>query len=87
MHNHGHGQDNTSNIKQLWAHLKSIFKNLYYSIPHKHFILFLLEAEFRRNLKNLNYENKQGELLDATIYTSKIGIENLYSEEELLSID
>ena len=56
VYNHGHGdfgygKDSTSNIEQLWDYLKSIIKNLYYSIPHKYFILFLGEVEFRRNLK------------------------------------
>ena len=49
VHNHGNGQESTSNIEQLWAYLKSIIKNLY--------------------------------------YISNLGIENLYSEEELISID
>ena len=54
MYDHGdfcHAQNSTSNIEQLWAHLKSIIKNLYYSKPHNDFILFLREAKFRRNFK------------------------------------
>ena len=63
VHNHGHGDfgrglESTSNIEQLWAHLKGIIKNIFYIIPHKQFILFLREAEFRRNIKDFNFREK-----------------------------
>jgi hypothetical protein len=35
------GQESASYIEQVWSQLKSIIKNLYYSIPNSHFILSL----------------------------------------------
>ena len=92
MHNHGHGDfgrglESTSNIEQLWAHLKGIIKNIYNIIPHKQFILFLREAEFRRNIKDFNFRQKWTELIDVMNYLSNIGIKSLYSEEQLFNID
>ena len=92
VHNHGHvdfvhGQESTIFIEQVWLQLKSIIKNLYYSIPNSHFILFLREAEFRRNINSLNYQQKWANLTDVMKYLSNIGINQLYSENDLLNID
>lgn len=79
VHNHGHGnfghgQESTSYIEQVWSKLKYIIKNIYYSIPNSHFILFLREAEFRRNINLLNYQQKWDNLTDVMKYLSNIGI-------------
>ena len=92
VHNHehgdlGHDQESTSYIEQIWSHLKSIIKNLYSSIPNSHFILFLGEAEFKRNINALNYQQKWANLADMMNYLSNLDISQLYSENELLSID
>ena len=52
VHTHGHrdfgvGSDATSHIEQLWAHLKSIIKKIYHTIPTENFVLFMRESEFR----------------------------------------
>ena len=91
VHNHGHGDfglgiDSTSHVEQLWSHLKSIIKNLYYSIPHKNFITFIREAELRHNISNYTNERKFGEILDIIKYISDLDITNLSSDEELLNI-
>ena len=91
IHNHGHGYfslgiDCASHVEQLWSILKCIIKNLYYSIPHKNFITFIRESEPRRIIANYTNERKIGEILDIIKYVSDLGINNLYSDEELLII-
>ena len=54
IHTHGHGDfgeglDSTSHIEQLWQHLKQLIKEVYKIIPMNNFVLFLHEAEWRRN--------------------------------------
>ena len=50
----GIGYDSTSHEEGIWSHLKHIINNIYYTIPSDHFILYLKEAEFRRNINPLN---------------------------------
>jgi len=59
VHNQGHGDfsegvDSTSHIEQLWHNLKHIITSIYYIIPSEKFVLFLREAEFRRNTKKFS---------------------------------
>ena len=61
VHNHGHGDfgeniDSISHIEQLWHNLKFYIKKIYYLIPSTNFVLFLKEAEWRRNQKK--FDNK-----------------------------
>ena len=55
------GLDSTSHIEQLWHHLKQLIKEIYSLIPKKNFILFLREAEWRRNYSKFE-SNKFTEL-------------------------
>ncbi len=48
----------TSSIEGVWVEIKSLIKNMYYSIHSTHFIYFLKEAEYRRCIKNLNPTEK-----------------------------
>ena len=57
-HNHGAGDfwlglDSTSHIESMWNQLKYYIKSIYYIIPSEDFILYLREAEFRRNINSL----------------------------------
>ena len=54
----GNGLESMSHIESIWGNLKSIIKNIYYSIPSNNFILFLREAEFRRSISKLSFDNK-----------------------------
>ena len=59
----GGGADSTSHIEQLWAHLKSIIKNMYHTISNDNFDIFLREGEFRRNFNLLPLDKKWEEIL------------------------
>ena len=87
-HNHGfgdfgYGLDSTSYVESLWSNLKNILRNIYYIIPNKYFLLFLKEAELRRNLNSFTDEEKWKELVSIFNYISDINYENLYSYESL----
>ena len=91
MHNHaagnfGYGLDSTSHIEALWNQLKYLIKNIYYIIPSEDFVLYLREAEFRRSINELNNINKWNKLIDIFNYVRNVGIENLYSIEQLNKI-
>ena len=68
------------------GNLKRILKSIYYSIPHTNFILFIREAELRKNFKDYTSEEKFAEILDLIKYINDLDILNLYTEEELLTI-
>jgi len=91
MHNHGagnfgYGLDSTSHIEALWSNLKQIIKNIYYIIPSEDFVLYLGEAEFRRNINKFNDLTKWNEIIAVINYIRNIGIDNLYSVEYLEKI-
>ena len=62
--NFGTGFQRTSHIESVWGHLKSIIKNIYYSITNRSFILFLREAEFRRSMTKFYSDNKWQEFIE-----------------------
>ena len=69
MHIHGVGDfglesSSTSQKESLWSQLKALLKNLYYIIPHKNFILYLREAEWRIKDKDKNINAKIKEFFD-----------------------
>ena len=84
--NFGNGNDSTSHIEQLWAHLKLIIKKIYNTIPKKNFIYFLRESEFRRNLSFLTYEEQWAAIYDTLNYVKNLNLDHLYTEEDLLKI-
>lgn len=91
IHNHGNGYfgnglDSTRHIEALWSHLKTIIRKIYYIIPHEHFVLFLKEAEFRRNIKSFDNDTKWDEICRIIKYIQNIGIDELYSEKYLTKI-
>lgn len=91
VHNHGQsdfcsGLESTRHIESVWSTLKNIIKNLFYSIPSKYFILFLLEAEFRQSISGFFVANKWHEFIDVLKYNVDIHIINLYSLEQLSSL-
>ena len=50
--------DTTSKIEGTLANLKRIINKMYNCIQSKNLIYFIKEAEFRRNIKNLKWEEK-----------------------------
>ena len=66
IHTHGHGDfgeglDSSSHIEQLWQYLKQLIKEVYKIIPMNNFVLFLREAEWRRNYSKFD-SNKISEI-------------------------
>ena len=61
-------------------------KSIYYSIPYTNFILFIIEAELCRNIKDYTSEKKFAETLDIIKYIIDLDILNLYKDVELLTI-
>ena len=55
---------------------------MYYIIPSEHFILFLKEAELRRNINSFSNE-KNEEICNILNYVRDVDLENLYSEDYL----
>jgi hypothetical protein len=92
IHNHGYGDfwiglDSTAHIEQLWSQLKQIIKQIYYIILSEKYILFIREAEFRVNIKNLSEEQKQNEFIDIIKYIQNTEIYNLLDDIYLISFD
>jgi len=89
-HNHsegsfGYGIFSSSIIENTWANLKEKIKRIYHQIPNKNFIIFLREAEWRRNMANKNKEfiiKNLFEILDYVSATSN----SLYEFDELFYI-
>ena len=84
--NFGSGNDSTSHIEQLCAHLKLIIKKIYNIIPTNNFIYFLSEDEYRRNLSFLSLNDKWIEIFTTLSYIKNLGFDKLNSEEELKEI-
>ena len=90
VHKHGHGdfgygQESTSHIEAAWGNLKSIIKNLYYSVPNSNFILFLHEEECRCSLSWFSDIKKWSEFMDVLNYIANMEINNLYNLDYLSS--
>lgn len=66
----------TSRIEGVWGEIKSLIKNMYYSIHSTHFIYFLKEAEYQRCIKNLNPTN----------VLSTVGINQFLDEDNLIAL-
>lgn len=91
MHNHGAGNfrsglDSTSQIEALWNYLKHLIKSIYYIIPSEKFCIIFKRREFRRLINELNNINKWNKLIDVLNYIRNVGIENLYSIDQLNKI-
>ena len=66
------GVDSTIHIEQLWHNLKHIITSIYYIIPSRNFILFLREAEFRRNTKKFSNNSLSKDFETVCIYINNI---------------
>ena len=67
----------------MWGNLKNIIKRIYYSIQNKNFVLFLKEAEFRREISGLANNIKWQNFVDIMNYINNIEVKNLYSLDYL----
>ena len=86
-HNHstgifGSGLNSSSIIENTWANLKQKIKKIYHKIPNNNFVLFLKEAEWRRNNAGINNKKKFEDLLSIFEYVKNTS-GFLYSIEEL----
>ena len=79
----GYGYESTSHIESVCGNLKNIIKRIYYPIPNNNFVLFLKEAEFRReisgfanNIKWQNFVDIILAILIFKIYILSINISN-----------
>ena len=93
IHTHGHGDfedgiDSTSHIEQLWKHLKQLITEIYNIIPRNNFVLFLGEAEWRRNFSKFDAK-KISEITafeDAAKYVYYVSGTLLYDMNYLLKL-
>ena len=54
----GYGVNSTSHVESIWSQLKAIIKSIYYIIPHKNFLFYLREAEWRIKNKRRTLDEK-----------------------------
>ena len=91
-HNHGsgdfgYGQQSTSHIESIWAQIRAKIKEIYHSMPHKNFLEFVREIEFKIKVSKLNAAEKIGCFFDA--YKTTLGlsdndyenVDNLFMKE------
>jgi len=74
----------TSKIEGIWSELKTIIKKIYNWIHGINFGLFFPEAEYRRNIRNLNNREK---LNNFASVISSISLEFLLDEKDQYDID
>ena len=70
----GYGYESTSHIESVCGNLKNIIKRIYYPIPNNNFVLFLKEAEFRREISGFANNIKWQNFVDIMNYISNIDI-------------
>ena len=63
VHIHGGGDfgfslESTSHIESIWEQIKSKIKESYHLYPHKVFLYFVREIEFKIRIRNLTYNVK-----------------------------
>ena len=94
IHTHGHGDfedgiDSTSHIEQLWKHLKQLITEIYNVLLRNNFVLFLLEAECRRNYSKFDAK-KMSEITAfedaAAKYVYSVSDTSLYDMNYLLKL-
>ena len=71
----------TSIIGGIWHDLKSTNRKMYSCFHSKNFIYFLLEAEYRRNIRDYDATKK---LDDFSKVISSVDLDNFQSEEKLI---
>ena len=89
-HNHstgvfGFGLNSSSFIESAWANLKEKIEKIYHKIRYKNFVLFLKEAEWRRNNVNNNKQSKLKDLISIFYYIKNTS-DSLYSMDVLSEI-
>ena len=57
-------------IENTFANIKDKIKRIYLQIPNKNFLLFLREAEWRRNMATKNKDYKSKDLFEIFEYIS-----------------
>ena len=54
----GFGLESTSHIESIWSQIKSKIKESYHLYPHKVFLYFVREIEFKIRIRDLAYNDK-----------------------------
>ena len=79
----GENIDSTSHIEQLWHNLKFYIKKIYYLIQSNNFLLFLREAEWRRNQKKFDYKDPFESFEETLKYVTNVWDNKLYDVDYL----
>ena len=90
MHTHGaggfgYGLSSTSHMEYTWSHLINEIKSIYNFISSSHFILYLIEAEFRLRLSQKKDSSEKLYILNKLVYETNTF--DFFTEEELLDMD
>ena len=75
------GLQSKSHIEAIWNIIKSKIKNTYYIIQGKKILRYVLEAEYKYNILNKNYDDKLFDFFE--VYN----LINSFSDEELKNKD
>ena len=61
----GYGRESTSHIESIWAQIRAKLKEIYHSIPHRNFMKFVREIEFKIKIRDKSYSEKIQYFFDA----------------------
>lgn len=82
--NFGLGNFSTSNIERVWTYIKGELKGLYKITPHKNFIYFLKEGEYRYITSKMNSEQKEKKIKKILKFVYNLNNYEFFDEEEIL---
>ena len=87
VHDFGRGSESTSHIESVWATLKRYISKLYTALNQKNFIYYVIEIEFRYNVRNKIKTEKINELIGILQYCKDTCKLEFYSKDYLIDID
>ena len=85
--NFGAGLRSSSHIEAIWNVLKSKIKSTYHVIPHKNFLHFLREAEFKYIIRNKKYNERIKEFLECCKLINDVADSKIFDTEFLKDSD
>ena len=85
--NFGAGLRSSSHIEVIWNVLKSKIKSTYRAIPHKNFLNFLREAEFKYIIRNKKYNDRIKEFFECCKLINDVADSEIYDTEFLKDFD
>ena len=81
------GLRSSSHIEAIWNVLKSKIKSTYHVIPHKNFLHFLIEAEFKYIIRNKKYNERIKEFFECCKLINDVADSEIYDTEFLKDSD